>query len=192
MKVIIPTAGDGTRLRPHTFALPKTMIQVAGRPVLDYLLEPLLELPDLSELIFIVGGKRNQIREYVETTYELPATYIWQHEPKGLGHAISLAQERDNGEPLLILLGDKIFECCFESRSDRGGYQKIVQNPYTVIGVKRVENPQEVGIVEMEGEFITRLIEKPALPQPPFIPPQAGGEGPQGGPCHCGYVFHPK
>ena len=155
MKVIIPTAGSGTRLRPHTFTSPKTLLHVAGRPILDYLLEPLLDLPDLSELIFIVGDNGEQIREYVEAHYNLPTTYLWQNEQKGLGHAISLAKERANGEPILILLADKIFEC---------GYQKIVQNPYTVIGVKMVENPQGVGIVETEGEFITRLIEKPENP----------------------------
>ena len=83
---------------------------------------------------------------------------------RGLGHAISLAKERDNGETLLILLGDKIFEGCFGSQSDRGVYQKICQNPYTAIGVKTVENPQGVGIVATEGEFITRLIEKPENP----------------------------
>ena len=155
MKVIIPTTGNGTRLRPHTFASPKTLIHVAGRPILDYLLEPLVELPDLSELIFIVGDKGEQIREYVETYWDLPTTYLWQNERKGLGHAISLAKERDNGEPVLILLGDKIFE---------RGYQKIFQSPYTVIGVKRGENPQASGVVEVEGEFITRLIEKPENP----------------------------
>lgn len=155
MKVIIPTAGSGTRLRPHTFTSPKTLIHVAGHPILDYLLKPLLELPDLSELIFIVGDKGERIREYVEAHYNLPTTYLWQNEQKGLGHAISLAKARDNGEPVLILLGDKIFE---------GGYQKFVQNPYTIIGVKMVENPQGVGIVETEGEFITRLIEKPKNP----------------------------
>ena len=126
-----------------------------GRPILDYLLEPLLELSDLSELIFIIGDHGEQIREYVETYYSLPTTYLWQAEQKGLGHAISLAKERDNGEPILILLGDKIFEC---------GYQEIRQNPYTVIGVKTVENPQGVGIVETDGKFITRLIEKPENP----------------------------
>ena len=155
MKVIIPTAGSGTRLRPHTFTSPKTLIHVAGRPILDYLLEPLLALPDLSELIFIVGGKGGQIREYVDTYYNLPTTYLWQNEQKGLGHAISLAKERDNGEPILILLGDKIFEF---------SYHKILRNPDTVIGVKTVENPQGVGIVETEGELITRLIEKPENP----------------------------
>ena len=155
MKVIIPTAGSGSRLRPHTFTSPKTLLHVAGRPILDYLLEPLLELPDLSELIFIIGDNGEQIREYVERHYNLPVTYIWQNDQKGLGHAISLAKERDNGAPLLILLGDKIFE---------GSYQKILQNPYTVIGVKMAENPQGVGIVETDGEFITRLIEKPENP----------------------------
>ena len=155
MKVIVPTAGSGTRLRPHTFSSPKSLLHVAGRPIIDHLLEPLLELPDLSELIFIVGDKGEQIREYVETHYNLPTTYLWQNEQQGLGHAISLAKERDNGEPILILLGDKIFEY---------GYEKILQNPYTVIGVKTVEKPQGVGIVETEGEFITRLIEKPENP----------------------------
>ena len=117
MKVIIPTAGNGTRLRPHTFASPKTLIHVAGRPILDYLLEPLVELPDHSELIFIVGDKGEQIREYVERYWDLPTTYLWQNERKGLGHAISLAKERDNGEPVLILLGDKIFECGYQKSS---------------------------------------------------------------------------
>ena len=106
-------------------------------------------------MIFIVGDNGEQIREHVETYSDLPTTYLWQNDPKGLGHAISLAKECDNGEPVLILLGDKIFEC---------GYQKILQNSYTVIGVKMVENPQAVGIVETEGEFITRLIEKPENP----------------------------
>ena len=175
MKVIIPTAGSGTRLRPHTFTSPKTLIHVAGRPILDYLLEPLNEIPDLSELIFIIGDNGEQIREYVDRYYDFPTTYLWQHAPKGLGHAISLAKERDNGEPILILLGDKIFECCFESRSDRGGYEKIAQNPYTVIGVKMVENPQGVGIVETDGKFITRLIEKPALPYSPRLRGDKGG-----------------
>ena len=66
MKVIIPTAGSSTRLRPHTFAIPKTLIQVAGHPILDYLLQPLVEIPDLSELIFIVGN--GQIREGVSSS----------------------------------------------------------------------------------------------------------------------------
>ena len=155
MKVIIPAAGSGTRLKPHTFAFPKTLIHVAGRPILDYLLESLVELPNLSELIFIIGDNGERIHEYVDRHYDLPVTYLWQNERKGLGHAISLAKERDNGEPVLILLSDKIFEC---------SYQEIFQNPYTVIGVKTVENPQAVGVVEMDGAFIKRLIEKPENP----------------------------
>ena len=66
-----------------------------------------------------------------------------------------MAKERDNGESILILLGDKIFEC---------SYRKIIQNPYTVIGVKMSENPRTSGVVETDGEFITHLIEKPENP----------------------------
>ena len=155
MKVIIPIAGSGTRLRPHAFASPKALLHVAGRPVLDYLLEPLLQLPDLSELIFIVGDKGEPIREHIDRYYDLPAMFLWQNEQKGLGHAISLVKPRDNGEPVLILLGDKIFEC---------GYQKILQNSHTVIGVKSVETLQACGIVKTDGEFIAHLIEKPENP----------------------------
>ena len=72
MKVILLTAGRGTRLGPHTFTSPKTLIHVAGRPILDYLLEPFVEIPDFSELICIVGDNGAQIREYVERHYDLP------------------------------------------------------------------------------------------------------------------------
>ena len=155
MKVIIPTAGSGTRLRPHTLTCPKTLMHVAGRPILDYLLEPLAEIPDLSELIFIVGDNGEQIREYVERSYNLPTTYLWQNNPQGLGHAISLAKEHGSGKPILILLADEIFEC---------DYQQFIQNPYTVIGIKRVSVPQSSGIVEVKDGFITHLIEKPTNP----------------------------
>ena len=72
MKVIIPTVGSGTRLRPHTFTSPKTLLHVAGCPIFDYLLELLNEIPDLSGLIFIVGDNGTQIREYVDRHYNLP------------------------------------------------------------------------------------------------------------------------
>ena len=155
MKAIIPVAGIGTRLRPHTYATAKTLIHVAGHPILDHILNPLVELPSLSELIFIVGDSGNQIREYVEANYNLPATYIPQVERQGLGHAISLAKDHAVGEPVLIMLDDGIFDI---------DCQRFIQSPYTVIGIKEVDNPQAFGIVELEGEFISRLIEKPENP----------------------------
>ena len=73
MKVIISIAGSGARLRPHPFTSPKTLLYVvAGRSILNYLLEPLTEIPNLSRLIFIVGDNGTQIREYVDRHYDLP------------------------------------------------------------------------------------------------------------------------
>lgn len=155
MKVIIPAAGTGTRLRPHTYTSPKTLLHVAGRSILAHLLDLLIQIPNLSELIFIVGNLGNQIREYVTANYDLPAIYIPQHEQKGLGHAISLAKAAASGEPLLIVNDDGILEV---------ELQRIVQSTHTVIGVKEVENPKAFGIVETEGKFISRLIEKPENP----------------------------
>ncbi|MBI1923168.1 NTP transferase domain-containing protein [Candidatus Poribacteria bacterium] len=155
MKVIIPAAGTGSRLRPHTYTTPKTLLHVAGRPILAYLLDVLVQLPNLSEFIFIVGDSGDRIRKYVETHYAPPSTYIQQDEQMGLGHAISLAKERAHGEPVLIVNDDGILEV---------DPQQIIQSPVTIIGVKGVENPSAFGIVEMEGEFITRLVEKPENP----------------------------
>jgi glucose-1-phosphate thymidylyltransferase len=155
MKVIIPVAGMGTRLRPHTYATPKTLLHVAGRPILAHILEPLVKLSGISELIFIVGDTGTQIRAYVKANYNVPATYILQAERNGLGHAISLAKERADGAPVIITLDDGILEVDCE---------KLIQSPYTVIGVKEVENPSAFGIVEMDGEYVARLIEKPEKP----------------------------
>lgn len=156
MKVIIPAAGTGSRLRPHTYTTPKTLIHVAGRPILAYLLDLLVQLPNLSKLIFIVGDSGVQIQEYVETNYDLPTIYIRQDEQIGLGHAVSLAKACVAGEPVLIVLDDGILEV---------DLQQIIQSSSAIIGVKEVENPEAFGIVEIEGEWITRLIEKP--PNPP-------------------------
>ena len=85
MKVIIPAAGMGTRLRPHTYTTPKTLVHVAGRPILAHIVESVIHVDALSELIFIVGEAGNQIREYVVANYKVPSTYIRQENPRGLG-----------------------------------------------------------------------------------------------------------
>ena len=155
MKVIIPAAGMGTRLRPHTYTTPKTLVHVAGRPILAHIVESVIHVDALSELIFIVGEAGNQIREYVVANYKVPSTYIRQENPRGLGHAVSLAKDRTAGEPVLILLDDGVLEV---------DAQQMLQSPHTIIGVKEVDAPQNFGIVEIEGEFISRLIEKPEHP----------------------------
>lgn len=151
MKVIIPTAGLGTRLRPHTYSKPKPLVSVAGKPVLGHILDTLSELP-IEEIIFITGYLGNQIEDYVRTNYTIPARYIEQTELKGQAHAVYLANEVVSG-PTIILYVDTIFEADLQKLTtlDADG----------AIYVSEVEDPRRFGVTFIEDGWITRLVEKP-------------------------------
>ena len=156
MKVIIPLAGYGTRLRPHTYTKPKPMINVAGKPVLGHILDTLKGL-DISEYIFIVGYLGDQIADYIDTEYNVPAHYVEQKEMLGQSHAIYLAREYLDDEPVFIVFGDHIFEADFTS----------IKQPKTdaVIFVKEVEDPRKYGVVMLdENQHVTSFVEKAANP----------------------------
>jgi glucose-1-phosphate thymidylyltransferase len=151
MKVIIPTAGLGTRLRPHTYSKPKPLVSVAGKPVLGHILDTLSQI-DIDELIFITGYLGNQIERYVQQQYPFPARFIEQTELKGQAHAIYLARELVGG-PTLILYVDTIFEADLRQLKhiDADG----------VIYVHEVDDPRRFGVTNVENGYITKLIEKP-------------------------------
>jgi glucose-1-phosphate thymidylyltransferase len=152
MKVIIPLAGFGTRLRPHTYSKPKPLVHVAGKPVLGHILDKLAGL-DLEEVIFIVGYLGEQIQEYVDTHYHFPARYVEQKELLGQAHAIWLAREHVRDDVLIIFV-DTIFE------TDLMALQSVEADG--VIYVKEVEDPRRFGVAVVEGDRIVRLVEKPA------------------------------
>jgi len=151
MKVIIPTAGLGTRLRPHTYSKPKPLVSVAGKPVLGHILDTLSQL-QIDELIFITGYLGNQIETFVRENYPFPARFIEQSELKGQAHAIYLARDLVSG-PTLILFVDTIFE------ADLNRLNQIDADG--VIYVKEVEDPRRFGVTLIENDRISRLIEKP-------------------------------
>ncbi len=151
MKVIIPTAGLGTRLRPHTYSKPKPLVSVAGKPVLGHILDTLSQL-QIDELIFITGYLGNQIETYVRENYPFPARFIEQSELKGQAHAIYLARDLVSG-PTLILFVDTIFE------ADLSRLNQIDADG--VIYVKEVEDPRRFGVTLIENGQISQLIEKP-------------------------------
>jgi glucose-1-phosphate thymidylyltransferase len=156
MKAIVPVAGIGTRLRPHTHTQAKVLLQVAGKEILGHILDELIEL-GIDSVTFIVGYMGERIQEYVDSTYHLKATYVNQEETKGLGHAIWLAKEHHwNDKEVLIILGDTIFKADFAS---------IFDKPESYIGVKEVSDPRRFGIVEIEKGFVRRLVEKPEQSQ---------------------------
>ncbi len=153
MKVVIPLAGFGTRLRPHTFTKPKPLINVAGKPVLGHVLDMFKNLP-VDEFIFIVGYLGDQIEQYVSKHYpHLKACYFEQREMNGQSTAVYLAKERLSG-PMLIAFVDTIVETDLSVLAN--------ETADAVAWVKQVEDPRRFGvaIVGPEG-YVTRLIEKP-------------------------------
>lgn len=154
MKVIIPLAGFGTRLRPHTYTKPKPLVNVAGKPVLGHILDKLVGL-NVEEVTFIVGYLGQQIEDYVEQNYDFHTRYVEQRELKGQAHAIWLAKEHVQG-PVLIIFVDTIFE------ADLGALARLDSDG--VIYVKEVVDPSRFGVVTLEEGYISRFVEKPDSP----------------------------
>jgi glucose-1-phosphate thymidylyltransferase len=153
---IIPVAGVGTRLRPHTHTLPKVLLHVAGKPILAHILDDLLAL-GIEHAVLIVGYMGDLVRDYVGSHYQgLKVDYVEQPERLGLGHAVSLAQPFAGDQPILIILGDTIFEA---------DLKKVLSGGVDSIGVKAVDDPRRFGIVEVGADGkVTRLVEKPEHP----------------------------
>lgn len=157
MRAIIPVAGVGTRLRPHTHTAPKVLVNVAGKPILGHIVDELVSLGVL-DITFIVGYLAEQVVDYVNATWpEVRARFVEQKKREGLGHALWMTRnEFEAGESVLIILGDTIFQANLGAMISKGE---------TAIAVKEVRDPRRFGVVETTGAgMITRLVEKPKNP----------------------------
>jgi glucose-1-phosphate thymidylyltransferase len=154
MKIVIPTAGFGTRLRPHTWSKPKPLIPVAGKPVLAHVLDTCMDIQGLEQVIFIVGYLGEQIESYVSETYpDLETRFVVQEEMLGQSHAISLAKDFLSGPMLMVFVDTLIF-----TDLSHLGDEKVDG----LIWVKEVEDPRRFGVAEVDEEDkVLRLIEKP-------------------------------
>jgi glucose-1-phosphate thymidylyltransferase len=156
LNIVIPMAGFGTRLRPHTWSRPKQLISLAGKPVLAHVLDTFRTLPDPQNIhyTFIVGYLGEQIQAYMQASHpELHVTYIVQEEMRGQSHAISLAKEHLNG-PMLMVYADTLVETdlSFLANEKAGG----------VAWVKAVPDPRRFGVAILGPDgWVTKLIEKP-------------------------------
>lgn len=157
MKIVIPTAGFGTRLRPQTWSKPKPLVPVAGKPVLGHVLDMFAEVPDLDEAIFIIGYLGEQIKEYVRAEYpDLHSRFVVQDKMLGQSHAIWLARDGLQG-PLVMAFVDTIIETDLSVLS-RGDYQALAW-------VKEVPDPRRFGVADVDGDgWVLRLVEKPQDP----------------------------
>lgn len=153
MRAIIPVAGVGSRLRPHTYTLPKVLLNVAGKPILGHILDE-LQKQNIEDCTIIVGYMGDLVEEYVRKNFgSLRVTFIAQEERKGLGHSIWLARETFGDEPIVIILGDTIFEVNLDA---------FFHSEFSALGVKEVEDPRRFGVAQLnESGFICKLVEKP-------------------------------
>lgn len=158
MKAIVPVAGAGTKLRPHTYTQPKALIPVAGKPILQYIIDQLIEA-GINDYVFVIGYLGDKIKDFVQTTYpDLNAAYIEQENREGIGHALYLTKDVvKKNEELLIVLGDCVFDI---------ELKEVLAIPHSVLGVKKVEDPRQFGVAETDADdFITRVVEKPLIPK---------------------------
>ena len=155
MKVIIPVAGIGTRLRPYTLKKAKPLVPVAGKPVLGHILDR-IQKAGIKDIVFVVGWLGEQIKDYVEKNYEFNASYITQPEPKGQAHAIWTAKEFID-EPVLIWFVDTLSDADIESVKKQGS---------NMVFVKEVDDPRRFGVVVTdENKHVERFVEKPEKPE---------------------------
>jgi glucose-1-phosphate thymidylyltransferase len=157
MKAIIPVAGAGTKLRPHTYTQPKALIPLAGKTILSIIIDQLRE-GGIRDFVLILGYLGDKIKDYVRLRYpDLNFEFVQQSDRHGLGHAIFLTRELMGSEEMYIVLGDTICEYDVKDLVSREG---------SVLGVKKVDDPRNFGVAELdEGGRITRVVEKPQIPK---------------------------
>ena len=156
MKVIIPLAGKGTRLRPHTHITPKPMLKVAGKPVMANVMDDIMKLGDVEQVVYIPGHLKEKVEEFARTSYDIPAVFVEQVVQDGTAGAVALARPYVD-QPVLIVFVDTIFDADLSivHSTDADG----------IIWVKEVEDYQRFGVVVTDADGnMTRIVEKPSTP----------------------------
>ena len=157
MKAIIPVAGAGTKLRPHSYTQPKALIPLAGKTILGINIEQLQEA-GIHEFIFVVGYLGEKIEHFVREHYpSLNAHYVQQTDRQGVGQAILLTRDLVQGDDVIIVLGDTI--CEYDIKG-------VLAESRSMIGLRKVEDPRDFGVAEIDDSgFIEKLVEKPQIPK---------------------------
>ena len=158
MKAIIPVAGVGIRLRPHTYTQPKPLIPVAGKTIMSFIIENLLAV-GVDDFVFIIGYMGEKIKNYVEQKFpDIKKEFVTQEKRLGSAHAIWTAKDliKDASE-VFIVFGDTIVGV---------DLNEIIDDPNSCLAVKVVEDPREFGVVELDNDkIVKRVVEKPSIPK---------------------------
>lgn len=156
MKIIVPMAGRGSRLRPHTLTVPKPLIPIAGKPIVQRLVEDIVKVAgeEVDEIAFIIGDFGKEVEENLKSIAEglgAKGSIYTQDEPLGTAHAILCAKESMEGN-LVVAFADTLFRADFSLDVENDG----------VIWTKKVENPKAFGVVKKDADgIITDFVEKP-------------------------------
>jgi len=160
MQVVLLAAGEGTRMRPLTTALPKPMLPVADRPLVAHNADAAVEA-GASELIVVVGYESEAVREYFGESYRgVPVEYAVQNEQLGTAHAVDCAREHLDG-PFAVLNGDDLY--------DTESLTALLTADGPTVGTYRVEDPTSYGVFEVENGTVTGIVEKPVDPPTDLI-----------------------
>lgn len=152
---VVPVAGAGTRLRPHTHTYPKVLLTVGDKPIIGHILDD-LHAAGIKKICMVIGYLGDKIRDYVARHYShLDVTCVEQTEQRGLGHAIWLTRRCVTG-PVLVMLGDTILDA---------DLSKFMKSKDDCIAVKEVADPRRFGVVETKGGYISAMVEKPEHPK---------------------------
>jgi glucose-1-phosphate thymidylyltransferase len=155
MRAVIPVAGIGTRLKPHTNTTPKVLLNVGGKPIIGHILDKLLS-EGINKSTFVIGYLGDMIKEYVLNEYpSMKSDFIEQESMEGLGHAIYTAIPSFDDDEIFIILGDTIFDV---------ELSKVFKLKHSALGVKTVDDPRRFGVAVMKDGFIEKLVEKPQTP----------------------------
>jgi len=155
VKVIVPLAGKGTRLLPLTKRVPKPLVHVAGRPVMDYVMDTVKGF-DVDELIVITGHLKDIVERYIVTHYEVPAKFVEQKTLDGTAGAINLARPFVNG-PVLIIFVDTLFD------ADLSLIRTVAADG--ILWAKEVEDYQRFGVIVTDQRgYMQSIVEKPSTP----------------------------
>lgn len=156
MKVVIPLAGKGTRLRPHTHTVPKPMLKVAGKPVMDYVMDDVAKLKGVEQVVYITGHLKEKVEAHAKSAYAIPGVFVEQRVQDGTAGAVDLARPYVD-QPVLIIFVDTIFDAdlsVVEASDDDG-----------IIWTKEVEDYQRFGVVVTDANgHMTKIVEKPSTP----------------------------
>jgi len=158
IKAIIPVAGAGVRLRPHTYTQPKPLIPVAGKSIISFIIDQLVAV-GVEDFVFVIGYLGEKIQLYVEKEYpDLKKEFVKQQIRQGSAHAILTAKDALQGvEEAFIVFGDAILDV---------DLQKFIDEPLSSIGVKKVAEPWSFGVVELSSDgLVKKVVEKPSIPK---------------------------